>query len=65
MTEVEGKWKWYGTNVEVQFFDWYPNEATWSNDENCAVFGDTIGYTWADVRCYSGRKVVCEIDNSG
>lgn len=64
-SDEEGTWKWYGTNVEVQFLDWSPNEAAFNINENCAVFGDTIGYTWADVKCNSGRKAVCEIDNSG
>ncbi|XP_045194284.2 perlucin-like protein [Mercenaria mercenaria] len=61
--DQEGNWKWYGNGVDVQFFDWKPGEASSNRHENCAVFGDTISYTWADVACGSRRKSVCEMTN--
>jgi hypothetical protein len=58
---VEGS-KWSETNEDVTFFDWAPGEPN-SNNENCAVFGDTIGYKWADVTCHSARNILCEMVN--
>ena len=56
----EQRWKWSETDAEVMFFDWYPGEPN-SDTENCVVFGDTISYRWADVRCLSTRNVLCEL----
>jgi hypothetical protein len=58
---VEG-WKWSETNEDVTFFDWAAGEPN-RNYENCAVFGDTLGYRWADVRCHSARNILCEMEN--
>lgn len=58
---VENVWKWYGTDSIVEYFDWGPTEPQNANNEDCAVFGDTIDYTWADVKCASNRKALCEM----
>ncbi|KAL4233231.1 C-type lectin domain 4 [Mactra antiquata] len=59
---TENQWLWHGTDSEVEFFDWAPGEPhNLQNNEDCAVFGDTINEQWADVDCSSKRKPVCEL----
>jgi hypothetical protein len=57
-----GGWKWSEINEDVTFFDWAPGEPN-RDDESCAIFGDTKGYRWADVDCYSARHILCEMVN--
>ncbi|XP_045194370.1 perlucin-like protein [Mercenaria mercenaria] len=60
---TEGIWKWYGTDKNVEYFDWGPSEPQNAHNEDCAVFGDTIDYTWADVQCATNRKALCEMQS--
>jgi hypothetical protein len=60
---VEGVWKWYSNNEDVEYFDWGPTEPQNVNNEDCAVFGDTLDYQWADVKCATDRKALCEISS--
>ncbi|XP_053386383.1 perlucin-like protein [Mercenaria mercenaria] len=60
---VEGVWKWYTSNRDVTYTDWYPGEPNShrGTEEDCVVFSYTEDYRWLDVPCTRSYEPICEI----
>ena len=58
--DVEGVWKWYGTDATVTFFNWKPGQPDEGAGVNCGAIHNHDKYAWTDKNCTHEYKAFCE-----
>lgn len=60
--EIEGTWKWYGTDRKVFFTDWDSGQPdNFNGREDCAIlWNGPFSYKWNDGLCAEPYAVICE-----
>ena len=59
--EVEGLWKWAGTEKKMTFTDWNPGEPnSWNELEDCVGIAKDDGGRWFDIGCDRKFLPICE-----
>ena len=56
----EGNWRWVGTQIHGQFFDWNPGEPNNYKNEDCVGFCINHEYRWNDFSCNDKLRPLCE-----
>ncbi|KAL4218171.1 hypothetical protein ACF0H5_022907 [Mactra antiquata] len=58
--DIEGVWKWYGTDTTAKFTDWNPGQPD-PSEEDCATFHAGFDFRWADLPCTNHYTPICEM----
>ncbi|XP_052251884.1 hepatic lectin-like isoform X2 [Dreissena polymorpha] len=62
--DIEGIWKWVGSDDKPTYTDWYPGEPNnVSNNEDCAITSGLAdrNFRWIDIACSNLHYSICEL----